>query len=346
MDNLELKALEHIRGLLRGNSIPKLEGELAEQPLLGEIHEDLKTIREILLSFSAGDFSPAIRIRGIIPGCLKALQAHLRHMIWQVQMVEKGDFTQRVHFMGEFSTAFNSMVQQMDKTLSVLKQKEEKLQSEVTRSFSAMEALQESEARFKFLASHDPLTGALNRVSFMDRVIMETERACGEPFCIAIMDIDHFKNFNDTYGHMAGDETLRHVVKVMSAGLRKHDFLGRYGGEEFTFFFAGAGETTGMAIAERLRAALETSPVKLEYGDVRVTASFGVAESGEETFFKDREENTEDLSGKKSGIQGLINNADLAMYSAKRSGRNRVIAYRPELRGVSGAGELTGLVTA
>jgi diguanylate cyclase (GGDEF)-like protein len=317
MDDLELKALEHIRGLLRNNSIPKLEGELAEQPLLSEIHTDLKTIREIMLSFSAGDFSPTIRIRGIVPGCLKALQAHLRHMIWQVQMVEKGDFTQRVQFMGEFSSAFNSMV--------------EKLQSEVDRNFSVMEALQESEARFKYLANHDPLTGALNRSSFMDLAAMELKR-CGskEPSCFAMLDIDHFKIFNDTYGHLAGDETLRHVVKVVTAGLRKHDFLGRYGGEEFTFFFPEADEKTGMAIAERLRSNLEASPVMLESGPVMVTASLGVtlSDQAETTEYSDQ-------------VQRLINYADMAMYSAKRSGRNKVMAYIPGMD-IPGETELTG----
>jgi diguanylate cyclase (GGDEF)-like protein len=331
MDDLELRALEHIRNLLRNNSIPKLEGELVEMPLLSEIHTDLKTIRELMLSFSAGDFSPTIRIRGIIPGCLKALQAHLRHMIWQVQMVEKGDFTQRVQFMGEFSSAFNGMVQQLDATLGILKQKEEKLQSEVDRNSSVMEALQESEARFKYLANHDPLTGALNRSSFMDLAAMELKRCGGKaPSCFAMLDIDHFKNFNDTYGHLAGDETLRHVVKVVTAGLRKHDFLGRYGGEEFTFFFPGADEKTGMAIAERLRASLEASPVMLENGPVMVTASFGIALSGED------DPSIEYVKQ----VQRLINHADMAMYSAKRSGRNKVMAYTADMD-IPGETELT-----
>jgi diguanylate cyclase (GGDEF)-like protein len=128
------------------------------------------------------------------------------------------------------------------------------------------------------------------------------------------MDIDHFKNFNDTYGHLAGDETLRHVVRIVNAGLRKGDFLGRYGGEEFTIFFYRADEKVGVAIAERLRAALEANPVKLEAGDVQVTASFGVAESGGAA--PDADE-----------VRSLVNNADIALYAAKRAGRNRVMFY-------------------
>jgi diguanylate cyclase (GGDEF)-like protein len=328
--------LEHIRRLLRDNRVPSLEGELAEEPLLRQIHDELKTIRELLLSFSAGDFSPAIGIRGIIPGCLKALQAHLRHLIWQVQMVEKGDFSQEVRFMGEFSTAFNNMVHRFCDTLSALKQKEEtltamnsKLRSEAENRASAVEALQESEARFKFLASHDPLTGILNRRSFIEMATVELKGAGGlsVPCCLAMMDIDHFKNFNDTYGHLAGDETLRHVVRTVETGLRKNDFVGRYGGEEFIFFFYAADEKTGLRVVERLREHLAKTPVALENGPVSVYASFGVAGSS-----------MEDPLGN-DYVQRLINDADTALYAAKRAGRNRVMLYNPE-QAVQFAGQI------
>jgi diguanylate cyclase (GGDEF)-like protein len=326
MDNKTGEVLEHIRKLLRDNRIPELAGELAEEPLLVQIHEELKTIREVLLSFSAGDFSPAITIRGIIPGCLKALQAHLRHLIWQVQMVEKGDFTQEVRFMGEFSTAFNKMVRQLNSSLNALKQKEEiltalnsELRNEVAHRNSTMEALQESEARFKFLANHDPLTGILNRRSFIDRVELELKNASPHliPCCLAMMDIDNFKKFNDTYGHLAGDETIRHVVKTVASGLRKNDFLGRYGGEEFVIFFEGMDKKTGIPVVDRLRKILADTPVALESGPVSVYASFGVVESS-------MEEEGENY------VQRLINDADIALYAAKRAGRNKVMLYNTE----------------
>jgi diguanylate cyclase (GGDEF)-like protein len=323
--------LNHVRKLLRENVIPSLEGDLAENQILKEIHEDIKGIREAVLSFSAGDFSPPIRVRGIIPGCLKALQAHLRHLIWQVQLVEKGDFSQEVRFMGEFSTAFNNMTSQLNRTLSMLKKKEEtltalteNLRSEVDRRETVVEALQESEARFKYLASHDVLTGALNRVSFFERADADLKHAAdrGIPCCVVMMDIDHFKVFNDTYGHGAGDETLRHVVRVIAEGLRKTDFMGRYGGEEFVLFFYNAEVTTGMMIAERLRAALEKNQVPLENGNVLVTGSFGVVQTKE-----DDDPDTENY------MQSLVNKADSAMYAAKRAGRNRVLLYGEQYDG-------------
>ncbi|MDR0403635.1 MAG: GGDEF domain-containing protein [Treponema sp.] len=315
--------LEHVRKLLRDNVIPELKGDIADIPLLGEIHNEIKVIRETLLSFSAGDFSPVIKIRGIIPGCLKALQSHLQHLIWQVRLVEKGDFSQEVHFMGEFSTAFNNMVRQLNKTLQELKQKEETLmaltdtlRNEIHNRNTVVEALQESEARLKYLASHDPLTGTFNRLSFIEMASAELKNAAkaGLRCCMAIMDIDHFKRFNDTYGHVAGDEALRHIVRVLSGGLRKGDFLGRYGGEEFTIFFFNSDKEAGAAIVERLRKALASSPVLLENQAVQVTASFGVAEAEGDT-------------GEKEYVQKLVTNADIALYSAKKHGRNRVMLY-------------------
>ncbi|MDR2402445.1 MAG: GGDEF domain-containing protein [Spirochaetaceae bacterium] len=320
-----LRALEHVKKLLKDNAVPELSDDLAKIPLLVEIHTDFKAIRDVLYSFSTGDLSPDIRVRGIIPGCMKALQAHLRHLIWQVQMVEQGDFSQQVQFMGEFSQAFNSMVRQMDATLKELKQKEatltaltNNLQNEVDLRNSVVEALQESESRFKYLASHDPLTGVLNRRSFLERAGAEVQIILARSIscCLAMLDIDHFKRFNDTYGHLAGDEALRHTVKVISSALRKNDFMGRYGGEEFVLFFSGADLETGIVIAERVRKSLAVSPVNLETGPVNITASFGVTLASPE----------KDPSDPKF-IQKLINNADVALYEAKKAGRNRVVSF-------------------
>ena len=316
--------LEHVRRLLRDKTLPELEGELAENPLLQEIHNELKAIRETVLAFSAGDFSPAISVRGIIPGGLKELQAHLRNMIRQVQMVEQGDFSQKFRFMGELSKTFNNMVSRFDRTLADLRQKEEillELRNTVNHHNSTMEALLESEAHFKYLANHDALTGVLNRRSFMEITAAQLKSAArnGIDCCLVMMDIDHFKLFNDTYGHTAGDEALRHIVGVVSEGLRKDDFLGRYGGEEFILFFYDSDEKTGMAIAERLRAALEDSPVRLDRQEVRITSSFGIVHVSSSI----REIET----GGKDYVQSILNNADLALYEAKRTGRNKVVLY-------------------
>jgi diguanylate cyclase (GGDEF)-like protein len=312
--------LKHILRLLRDNEIPKLPQEYAEEPLIVQIHEELKTIREILYAFSSGDFSPVIAIRGIIPGCLKSLQSHLHHLIWQVQMVEKGDFNQEVHFMGEFSSAFNSMVRRFSLSLSKLQEKEETLldlNNKLRKEVEHMETLKEREAHFKFLASYDHLTGILNRRSFIEKAQVELANAAYfcVPCCLAMMDVDHFKNFNDTYGHLSGDEALHHAVKTIEVKLRKNDFIGRYGGEEFILFFYDTDEETGLRVLERLRKHLSESPVPLEKVLVTITASFGLVATDKEK------------SAEKGYLQKLIKDADTALYDAKLSGRNKVVLF-------------------
>jgi diguanylate cyclase (GGDEF)-like protein len=335
MDENINQALGHIGKLLRDNRVPELSGELESVPGLKNIHDDLKSIREIAYSFSTGDLFRPIKTRGIIPGCLKSLQSLLQHLIWQVGLVERGDFSQRLEHLGEFADAFNRMIDQLNVTLKELKQKEEALRSlaedlrgEVDRRNSAVEALQKSESQFKYLASHDPLTGAMNRRSFMERASLELKNAAllKAPCGISMMDIDFFKNFNDTYGHLAGDEALRHVVRVIGSLLRKNDFLGRYGGEEFVFLFSNADEATGIHIAERVREAIQNSPISLENGQVTITASFGVA-------MADYNEPRRD-----GYIETLISNADSALYQAKHEGRNKFVCYRPPCLKKRGSG--------
>jgi diguanylate cyclase (GGDEF)-like protein len=287
MEAREYQALEHIKKILKGNVMPPLEGELAEIPLLREIHGDLKAIRETLYAFTGGDCPSA---RGLA---------------------------------GKMAAAFKSLRE----TEAALTAQADRLRNEVDVRAAAAEALQQSESRFKYLASHDPLTGAMNRRAFMERAADELRAAgiAGRPCGIVMMDIDHFKIFNDTWGHQAGDEALRHVVQVIGSLLRKNDFLGRYGGEEFVFLFDGADRHTGIAIAERVREAIAGQPVKLEAGPVSITASFGVAMS--------------DPRNSMGGhyIEALIRDADVALYQAKAAGRNRVICSDPPAGGGSAA---------
>jgi diguanylate cyclase (GGDEF)-like protein len=302
--------LEHIEKLLKDDTLPLLEGELAEMPELRTIHEEIKVLREILLAFSVGDFSRDITMDGAVFESLATLREHMDCLFLQMQMVEQGNLTQQFFpLTSEFSVAFNRMVSRLDSTLSNMKNEEK--------------ALQERESRFKYLADHDPLTGALNRRSFMEQALIELKRAAVESVScgIVMMDIDFFKKFNDTYGHLAGDTALRHLVAVMSLGMRKNDFLGRYGGEEFVFFFSHADKQIGIAIAERLRKTLADSPVLLETGPVPMAASFGVAMAAD----------TETAQSDVIFLERLINNADQALYQAKHAGRNRVVCFEKTL---------------
>jgi diguanylate cyclase (GGDEF)-like protein len=175
------------------------------------------------------------------------------------------------------------------------------------------------------LLVHDELTGLLTSKSFFSELNREAARAEAEskPFCVLMMDLDHFKEVNDTYGHLAGSETLEEVGAVIKSSLRAGDVGARFGGEEFAAFLLDADYAQGMVAAERVRSAIEKHEfpaVRRGSPDVsgprthRMTISVGVA-----SFPTDA----------RDAIQ-LVEKADSALYRAKRSGRNRVCAYRPE----------------
>ena len=309
--------------------MPEIPPELSGIEGLAAIHEQMSKLRDLLDSFSRGDFAPSVRLRGVLAGRLKTLQASLLHLCWQIQQVAGGDFTQRVDFLGEFATSFNSMVEQLDAALTALRHKEEELtrltlalQHEVGQKAEALEALSKSEARFRYMAEHDPLTGVCNRRSFYDLAAMELERARREhlPCVLIIFDIDHFKRFNDTYGHLDGDAALRHVTHTVKHELRDQDILGRYGGEEFVLLLPGVDQENGEYIAERLRLAVANTPVVTKTaGQAVVTISVGlvlIPPDGPE-------------ERKVPFLERYLDFADAALYRAKESGRNRVMASAP-----------------
>ena len=172
------------------------------------------------------------------------------------------------------------------------------------------------------LLVHDELTGLLTSKSFFSELRREAARAEAEsmPFCVLMMDLDHFKEVNDTYGHLAGSETLEEVGTVIKSALRAGDVGARFGGEEFAAFLLDADYAQGTVAAERVRAAVE----KHAFPAVRrgsseqprthhMTISVGVASFPDDA---------------RDPIQ-LVEMADTALYRAKRNGRNQVCAYRP-----------------
>jgi diguanylate cyclase (GGDEF)-like protein len=163
----------------------------------------------------------------------------------------------------------------------------------------------------------DPLTGALNRRAFRELIGRDIGRARrhSRPLSIAMIDVDHFKRFNDTQGHAVGDKVLVVLARTIVSELRTEDFLCRYGGEEFIVALSETHKAGSVRAAERLRAAI--ADIRLEHGGdvLSITASLGVA-----TFGQDGDT-----------IDDLVNAADLALYCAKADGRNRVVSYKPEM---------------
>lgn len=319
-------AVKHIKSLLYDARPPALTPDLAGNEDMQNIHAYLTELRQLLNDYSNGDFSRTIKLRGVIAGSLKAFQANILHLIWQVTQVAKGDFSQRVEYMGELSESFNQMVVQLDDALTALKQKEEELtaltqmlEQEVALRGAALKELSVSEARFRYLAEHDPLTGVLNRRSFtaLAELEMEQAAAAGEKCCMAILDIDHFKNFNDTYGHIEGDEAIRHTIKICQENLRRDDLIGRYGGEEFIILFTKSSERQGLAVAERIRASIAETPLLVDGENTNLTVSVGLVEITPERF----------VPHDKRFMPFVLTTADTALYEAKHAGRNLVRAH-------------------
>jgi diguanylate cyclase (GGDEF)-like protein len=156
----------------------------------------------------------------------------------------------------------------------------------------------------------DYLTGIYNRRGLFELGKREVERAVrfGHPLSLIIIDIDHFKDVNDTYGHAAGDQVLQLMAKLCLNNIREIDIIGRYGGEEFVILLPESSAPDACIVAERLCSLVAGEPFSTPGGDIPITISLGVSTV---------DENNESL-------EGLIKQADKSLYKAKLLGRNRV----------------------
>jgi len=178
------------------------------------------------------------------------------------------------------------------------------------RSRQAIAALCVSEQRFKEISITDELTGLYNSRHFFNRLKAEVERTdrYGHPLTLLILDLDNFKQYNDTFGHLAGDSVLAETGKIIRKSIRSTDTAYRYGGEEFAILLPESGGQESLNFAERIRMEFESNvfPINQEK-KLRVTVSIGVAQY---------------ISGEK--ITAFIKRADENMYVAKSEGKNRI----------------------
>lgn len=428
-----------IRHILDDRSPPPLPEAFAQNELTSKAYADLMRQREILQQFAKGYFDETVDIRGAIAGCLKTLQANLRHLAWQVHQVAEGDYTQRVDFMGDFSTAFNSMVVQLERSVTMLKEREtsllektDELQFEIAIRHQVEKVLRLSEERWKtavecscdgiwdinletkeawysprffnmfqfeyndipagnrwdllvhpddsdaarsmgkilsrevpphefmleyrtrrkngeyiwvqtrakpvneenrnpvrmigvtsdislqketektlaYQATHDRLTGLPNRYLLDDRLEQHLAQARRghSSFILVALDLDNFKQVNDTWGHSAGDKLLIEFGRKIRACLRDTDTVARIGGDEFIFIYpcqAGKEKATTESVMNRLYAEYQ-KPILFGETSYTLRSSAGVS------FFPLH------TADKKK----LFELADEALYKAKAKGKN------------------------
>jgi diguanylate cyclase (GGDEF)-like protein len=181
---------------------------------------------------------------------------------------------------------------------------------DITKQKIVEQHLNEHTRKLTDLALTDELTQIANRRSFVASVQAEITRCNRQQSAMAffLLDIDHFKNVNDTYGHQTGDEVLRQVARLVKSTLRQYDIFGRIGGEEFGIFLAQTDRDTAVEVAERLRQQIADEKLHIDGRELRITLSVGIA-----------------LARDKTSFEQLYADADAALYQAKHSGRNKVI---------------------
>lgn len=162
------------------------------------------------------------------------------------------------------------------------------------------------------LAMTDSLTQVPNRRALMEYAEHALARRSGLPLALLMIDVDHFKLVNDAHGHQIGDEVLRKVASLLAGRLRGHDFLGRYGGEEFCVVAPDTGHKGALALAESLREIIDFTPFTTDSGELSISVSIGIA-CCPPTVTRELKE--------------VLADADAALYDAKHTGRNKVVCF-------------------
>jgi diguanylate cyclase (GGDEF)-like protein len=258
------------------------------------------------------------------------LQSQLRRFSVVIQRLASGDWNARVAYpardeFGYLARAFNQMAQQLQQAFEAQEQQREELlaqNEELERVHAQLQQahqelatlnaeLLEANRALAQAAVTDGLTGLKNHRAFQEALHSAAQMAerLQQPLSLVMFDIDHFKQFNDRFGHPAGDELLRQVAQVLRESARAYDVAARYGGEEFALLLPNTALEQAVQVAERLRQQIRA----IENPHAPVSASFGVA-----TYRRGTPPAT------------LVYEADAALYRAKRSGRDRVCVYQPE----------------
>ncbi|WP_298769150.1 diguanylate cyclase [uncultured Fibrobacter sp.] len=226
--------------------------------------------------------------------------------------VEEFNIGKRADEIGLLGKAFNQMHATIKRQINELNAHRDMLEQEVRERTKELE---QANKKLDLISKTDELTQLPNRREMNETIAHEVGRSqrTNKPFCFIFIDIDHFKNINDTYGHACGDEILKAVAQTIRGLLRKYDVFARYGGEEFLTLLPETDLDGAATVAERFRKKIEQMTVHYADFTIKITITLGVARFDE-----------------KLGAEHSIQMADKALYQGKESGRNRVVVWKPE----------------
>ena len=267
-----------------------------------------------ILIFSGIFFIVAVMVIMLAVGISYFLTEPITNLIYEIGKINENNLQHKIPIksndeIGVLTETFNRMTKSLHEyTLNILE-------------------LNLTKAQLETVAYTDALTNIFNRRYFMTVAALHLERVLKSRTAayIILFDIDHFKRVNDTYGHPAGDETLKSIAVRVKEAIRPDDIFARYGGEEFIIFVSGVDKTIICALAERIRRSISKTPIIFEDVHFTVTASFGIASAAP-----------------KNDLHTAIKLADEALYCAKNAGRDNVMFWPAEAASALLEGENAG----
>lgn len=241
--------------------------------------EAMEALHRFAIALGNGDLSHEPPKSLHLLGSLKQLQANLRHLTWQTLEVAAGNFDQQVDFLGDFSTAFNKMVE-------------------------GLREKRTAEEQMRYLSLHDALTGLYNR-TFFNEEIERLRSSQDYPVSFLIADLDDLKPVNDTYGHQVGDLMIQTAARILEHGVRAEDSVARVGGDEFTIILYSTDNPTANAVLGRIRNSLtacnrrnDSLLIRMSLGVATAQDSAGLEEAvrrADEAMYQDKMKRKEKL---------------------------------------------------